>query len=78
MTIIQNLAATRSYHNLDVTVQSALSHRDQRPEGVTTCKMHETVETVAKRLVEAEVNLRSEIMIKLDSPDKYCRLKSLV
>jgi len=51
-----NLAATRSYHNLDVTVQSALSHRDQRPEGVTTCKMHETVETVAKRLVEAEIH----------------------
>lgn len=51
-----NLAATRSYHNLDVTVQSALSHREQRPEGVTTCRLNETVETVAKRLVKAEVH----------------------
>lgn len=51
-----NLAATRSYHNLDVTVQSALSHRDSRPEGVTTCKLSETIETVAKRLVKAEIH----------------------
>lgn len=51
-----NLAATRSYHNLDVTVQSALTHRDQRPEGVTTCKLNETIETVVKRLVKAEIH----------------------
>jgi len=52
-----NLAATRTYHNLDVTVQSALSHREKdRPEGVTTCKLNETVETVAKRLVKAEIH----------------------
>ena len=52
---IKNLAATRSYHNLDVTVKEALQFRESRPEGVTTCKIHETIETVANRLVKAEV-----------------------
>lgn len=51
-----NLAATRSYHNLDVTVKEALQFRESRPEGVTTCKIHETIETVANRLVKAEVH----------------------
>jgi len=51
-----NLAATRSYHNLDVTVESALSHREKIAEGVTTCKLNETIETVAKRLVKAEIH----------------------
>jgi len=51
-----NLAATRSYHNLDVTVQDALSHREGRPEGVTTCFLSNTVEEITKKLVKAEVH----------------------
>lgn len=51
-----NLAATRSYHNLDVTVKDALQFRESRPEGVTTCTIHESIETVANRLVKAEVH----------------------
>lgn len=53
--LFQNLAATRSYHNLDVTVKDALQFRESRPEGVTTCTIHESIETVANRLVKAEV-----------------------
>jgi len=51
-----NLAATRSYHNLDVTVKDALHFRESRPEGVTTCTIDETIETIANRLVKAEVH----------------------
>ena len=55
--LFQNLAATRSYHNLDVTVKDALQFRESRPEGVTTCTIHESIETVANRLVKAEVRI---------------------
>lgn len=53
--LIQNLAAEKTYNNLDVTVTKALQHRSQYFEGVLTCNRHETLEAIINRLVEAEV-----------------------
>uniref|UniRef100_A0A3Q3XID2 5'-AMP-activated protein kinase subunit gamma-1 n=1 Tax=Mola mola TaxID=94237 RepID=A0A3Q3XID2_MOLML len=51
-----NLAAEKTYNNLDVTVTKALKHRSQYFEGVLTCNRHETLEAIINRLVEAEVH----------------------
>uniref|UniRef100_A0A452HEY0 5'-AMP-activated protein kinase subunit gamma-1 n=1 Tax=Gopherus agassizii TaxID=38772 RepID=A0A452HEY0_9SAUR len=51
-----NLAAEKTYNNLDVTVTQALQHRSQYFEGVLKCYRHETLETIINRLVEAEVH----------------------
>ncbi|KAL4655534.1 5'-AMP-activated protein kinase subunit gamma-1 isoform X1, partial [Arapaima gigas] len=53
---VQNLAAEKTYNNLDVTVTKALQHRSQYFEGVLTCHTHETLEAIINRLVEAEVH----------------------
>lgn len=55
--LIQNLAAEKTYNNLDVTVTKALQHRSQYFEGVLTCNRHETLEAIINRLVEAEVRV---------------------
>ncbi|KAJ7999150.1 hypothetical protein DPEC_G00212410 [Dallia pectoralis] len=51
-----NLAAEKTYNNLDVTVTKALQHRSQYFEGVLTCNTHDTLESIINRLVEAEVH----------------------
>uniref|UniRef100_A0A8C2J1R5 5'-AMP-activated protein kinase subunit gamma-1 n=1 Tax=Cyprinus carpio TaxID=7962 RepID=A0A8C2J1R5_CYPCA len=51
-----NLAAEKTYNNLDITVTKALQHRSQHFEGVLTCRANETLETIINRLVEAEVH----------------------
>uniref|UniRef100_A0A8C8ST42 5'-AMP-activated protein kinase subunit gamma-1 n=1 Tax=Pelusios castaneus TaxID=367368 RepID=A0A8C8ST42_9SAUR len=51
-----NLAAEKTYNNLDVTVTQALRHRSQCFEGVLKCYRDETLETIINRLVEAEVH----------------------
>lgn len=56
---LQNLAAEKTYNNLDVTVTKALQHRSQYFEGVLTCNRHETLEAIINRLVEAEVSASS-------------------
>ena len=40
-------------------MKDALHFRESRPEGVTTCKIDETIETIANRLVKAEVRLKT-------------------
>ena len=55
MSPTQNLAAEKTYNNLDVTVTKALQHRSQYFEGVLTCNTHDTLESIINRLVEAEV-----------------------
>ncbi|KAG8452373.1 hypothetical protein GDO86_004249 [Hymenochirus boettgeri] len=50
-----NLAAEKTYNNLDITVTKALGHRSHYFEGVLKCYQHETLETIINRLVEAEV-----------------------
>ncbi|XP_041097664.1 5'-AMP-activated protein kinase subunit gamma-1 isoform X1 [Polyodon spathula] len=51
-----NLAAEKTYNNLDITVTKALQHRSQYFEGVLKCYTHETLDTIISRLVEAEVH----------------------
>lgn len=53
---LQNLAAEKTYNNLDITVTQALQHRSQYFEGVVKCSMLETLETIVDRIVKAEVS----------------------
>lgn len=57
LSLPQNLAAEKTYNNLDVTVTRALQHRSHYFEGVLKCYKHETLETIINRLVEAEVTV---------------------
>ncbi|EDL03083.1 protein kinase, AMP-activated, gamma 2 non-catalytic subunit, isoform CRA_a [Mus musculus] len=54
-----NLAAEKTYNNLDITVTQALQHRSQYFEGVVKCSKLETLETIVDRIVRAE-NLAAE------------------
>ncbi len=49
-------------------MKDALQFRESRPEGVTTCTIHESIETVANRLVKAEVSTQTVFGLK-GSPD---------
>ncbi|XP_073916449.1 5'-AMP-activated protein kinase subunit gamma-2 isoform X3 [Castor canadensis] len=51
-----NLAAEKTYNNLDITVTQALLHRSQYFEGVVKCSKLETLETIVDRIVRAEVH----------------------
>ncbi|GFU22569.1 5'-AMP-activated protein kinase subunit gamma-2 [Trichonephila clavipes] len=51
-----NLAAEKTYNNLDITVKKALEHRDQYFEGVLKCTLNETFAAVLGRIVKAEVH----------------------
>ncbi|KAF4089511.1 hypothetical protein AMELA_G00067140 [Ameiurus melas] len=51
-----NLAAEKTYNNLDTSVTEALKHRSQYFEGVMKCRRHETLETIVDRIVKAEVH----------------------
>ncbi|TRY53971.1 hypothetical protein DNTS_029811 [Danionella cerebrum] len=51
-----NLAAEKTYNNLDISVTQALLHRSQYFEGVLKCYRHETLGTIVDRIVKAEVH----------------------
>jgi len=51
-----NLAAEKTYNNLDVTVESAMKHRKDWFEGVATCKKSEKLAAIVERIVKAEVH----------------------
>ncbi|XP_037312179.2 5'-AMP-activated protein kinase subunit gamma-2-like [Pungitius pungitius] len=51
-----NLAAEKTYNNLDLTVTQALRHRSQYFEGVMKCNKMETLDTIVDRIVKAEVH----------------------
>ncbi|XP_074520636.1 5'-AMP-activated protein kinase subunit gamma-1 isoform X2 [Halichoeres trimaculatus] len=51
-----NLAAQKTYNNLDMTMQEAVRRRTCFTEGVIKCYPDETLETVINRIVEAEVH----------------------
>lgn len=53
---VQNLAAEKTYNNLDLTVTQALRHRSQYFEGVMKCNKLETLQTIVDRIVKAEVH----------------------
>lgn len=53
----QNLAAQKTYNNLDVTMLEALDRRTCFMEGVIKCYPDETLETIIDRIVAAEVGV---------------------
>jgi 5'-AMP-activated protein kinase regulatory gamma subunit len=51
-----NLAADKTYNNLDVTVYEALQHRSEWFEGVRKCSESDSLMTVIEIIVKAEVH----------------------
>lgn len=70
---LQNLAAEKTYNNLDITVTQALQHRSQYFEGVVKCSMLETLETIVDRIVKAEVSYN--LCYETDKQYKFILLK---
>ncbi|KAF7214977.1 5'-AMP-activated protein kinase subunit gamma-1 isoform X6 [Nothobranchius furzeri] len=51
-----NLAAQKTYNDLDITMQDAIRRRKCCVEGVITCFPEDTLEVIIDRIVEAEVH----------------------
>ncbi|XP_017289868.1 5'-AMP-activated protein kinase subunit gamma-1 isoform X2 [Kryptolebias marmoratus] len=51
-----NLAAQKTYNNLDITMEEAVRGRTCYVEGVITCYPDETLEAIIERIVKAEVH----------------------
>ncbi|KAM4559998.1 5'-AMP-activated protein kinase subunit gamma-1 isoform 3-T3 [Odontesthes bonariensis] len=51
-----NVAAEKTYNNLDMTMQEAVRRRTCYVEGVIKCRPDETLETIIDRIVTAEVH----------------------
>jgi 5'-AMP-activated protein kinase, regulatory gamma subunit len=52
-----DLAAQKSYNNLNITVTQALEYRKNRFNGVASCMIHEPLSTIMERIVNKEVCL---------------------
>ena len=59
----QNLAAEKTYNNLDVSLREANEHRNEWFEGVQSCKLDETLFTVMEKIVRAEVSIDFRLII---------------
>lgn len=59
----QNLAAEKTYNNLDVSLREANEHRNEWFEGVQSCKLDETLFTIMERIVRAEVRKKIPLNI---------------
>ncbi|RZF45397.1 hypothetical protein LSTR_LSTR002840 [Laodelphax striatellus] len=70
----QNLAAEKTYNNLDVSLQKANEHRNEWFEGVQKCSMEDTLFSVMEKIVRAEVVHR---LVITDEDDKVCGILSL-
>lgn len=53
--LLQNLAAQKTYNNLNMTMREAVASRACCVEGVLKCYRHETLETIIDRIAKAEV-----------------------
>lgn len=53
---MQNLAAEKTYNDLDVSLKKANEHRNEWFEGVHKCKLDETLFTIMDKIVKAEVS----------------------
>ncbi|KAI0215520.1 5'-AMP-activated protein kinase subunit gamma-2 [Lamellibrachia satsuma] len=51
-----NLAAEKTYNNLDITIEQAMKERRETFEGVQKCKKSETLAAIMERIVKAEVH----------------------
>ncbi|XP_034945019.1 flocculation protein FLO11 isoform X2 [Chelonus insularis] len=68
-----NLAAEKTYDNLDVSLKDATEHRSDWFEGVQSCKLDETLFTVMERIVKAEVHR----LVVVDEEEKVIGIISL-
>ncbi|KAG8288133.1 5'-AMP-activated protein kinase subunit gamma-2 [Homalodisca vitripennis] len=68
-----NLAAEKTYNNLDVSLKTANEHRNEWFEGVHKCKPTETLYTIMERIVRAEVHR----LVITDDDDKVIGILSL-
>ncbi|XP_046862706.1 5'-AMP-activated protein kinase subunit gamma-1-like [Xenia sp. Carnegie-2017] len=68
-----NLAAEKSYNNLDVPVVQALKHRSEGFEGVHRCRLNETLHAVVDRIVKVGVHR----LIVVDKDDHIVGVMSL-
>jgi len=68
-----NLAAEKTYSNLDVTLKEANQHRNEWFEGVHKCIQTETLFQVMERIVKAEVHR----LVIVDEDNVVCGVVSL-
>uniref|UniRef100_A0A1E1W8V2 CBS domain-containing protein n=1 Tax=Pectinophora gossypiella TaxID=13191 RepID=A0A1E1W8V2_PECGO len=68
-----NLAAEKTYNNLDVSLKKANEHRNEWFEGVQKCTLDETLFDVMERIVRAEVHR----LVVVDEEDKVIGIISL-
>ncbi|CAH0716505.1 unnamed protein product, partial [Brenthis ino] len=68
-----NLAAEKTYNNLDVSLKKANEHRNEWFEGVQKCNLDETLYEVMERIVRAEVHR----LVVVDEEDKVTGIISL-
>ena len=68
----QNLAAEKTYSNLDISLKKANEHRNEWFEGVHSCKHTDTLFSVMEKIVKAEV--RSDLIKSICNHDinVYC------
>lgn len=52
---MQNLAAQKTYNNLNMTMRDAIASRSCCVEGVLKCYPNETLEAIIDRIAKAEV-----------------------
>ncbi|XP_066251285.1 uncharacterized protein SNF4Agamma isoform X1 [Euwallacea similis] len=68
-----NLAAEKTYNDLDVSLKKANEHRNEWFEGVQNCKLDETLFNVMEKIVRAEVHR----LVVVDEEDKVIGIISL-
>ncbi|EEB12126.1 AMP-activated protein kinase, gamma regulatory subunit, putative [Pediculus humanus corporis] len=68
-----NLAAEKTYNNLDVSLKKANEHRNEWFEGVQKCTLDEKLFTIMERIVRAEVHR----LVVVDDSDKVIGIISL-
>ena len=73
MHFLHNLAAEKTYNNLDVTLKEANDHRNEWFEGVHTCKRTDTLYKVMETIVKAEVHR----LVIVNDDKKVCGVVSL-
>ena len=54
--LFQNLAAEKTYDNLDLTLKEANEHRNEWFEGVYKCQKTDSLYDVMEKIVKAEVS----------------------
>merc|ERR1712141_288356 len=67
-----NLAAEKTYNNLDVTLKEANEHRNEWFEGVHTCKRDDSLFAVMETIVKAEVHR----LVIINKEEKVCGVVS--